>query len=801
MEWGPRGWGIGILFVICVLGEINTKAAETPTTVTKKTVADSLYQTAINMRDQAPLKESLDAFKKVLKSDPQYALAHYHLAKLYAKSNTVNDRQRAKRSIEKATQIAPSNTEFRLAFGDILWQQEFWNEAEAQYQKAFQLDTLNATIAFQLGKRALDAYFKHKDLKHLDIISAIDPRVGPIYNRVTWTAFGNQDLERAIAFLEHAIQIDPTYRHAYYRLGLAHYESNRPDQLVLVSSRLLKHLPGDKNALLFMALGFQAVNRLDQAHKLFTAAINRLNPDERAILESLDLVASLEIRQQIQQTESTFTHQNKTWVDSDTRALFWHKQDPLYLTDYNERRMAHYGRVAYTNLRYGRPEHNISGWQTDQGMAYIKYGRPLNRRIKRADDRFKIAVDEPLSQVETRATRAFGNAHTPMESLFSNIGNRSEAQKKTNFQTEVWTYENFKLEFIAADGRNGRLASSTPKQSRYVDPYKNHKYTTPHQILAFKETGGVRLEIAYALPSNRFQSQTATVDDGLFIFDPTGQEIDKQIHQSTIQWPKPKTHWDRYHILTREIHLSLGNYNILVEARDKQTGAIATFREPQTFVAHKTTLAMSDLFLARRIQEEKPFPEVRSDLSILPNPRRTYNPTDPVYVYLEVYNLIQNEFGRTRFDITYHISAPNKAEIDPALFMDQNIARQITIETFLSETQPQRTRENATDNTDGVSGSAPSPTAHSSHATIESRVKYVLPKSRKTDQLKRATQDGVEMATSVTAEYEGDRTDDFTYLQFDVSQLPTGIHKLTVTIRDRFSNTQTQRHTLFRVMK
>ncbi|MDP6040246.1 MAG: hypothetical protein QGG64_16970, partial [Candidatus Latescibacteria bacterium] len=81
------------------------------------------------------------------------------------------------------------------------------------------------------------------------------------------------------------------------------------------------------------------------------------------------------------------------------------------------------------------------------------------------------------------------------------------------------------------------------------------------------------------------------------------------------------------------------------------------------------------------------------------------------------------------------------------------------------------------------------------------RVKYVLPKSKETDQLKRAAQDGIKMATAITAEYEGDRTNDFTYLQFDVSQLPQGIHKLTVTTTDRFTNTQIRRHTLFRVVE
>ena len=59
------------------------------------------------------------------------------------------------------------------------------------------------------------------------------------------------------------------------------------------------------------------------------------------------------------------------WVDSVERVRFWRRQDPLFLTEFNERRMEHYGRVAYANLRFSRPSKGIEGWRTDMGRAYI----------------------------------------------------------------------------------------------------------------------------------------------------------------------------------------------------------------------------------------------------------------------------------------------------------------------------------------------------------------------------------------------------------------------------------------------
>ena len=64
-------------------------------------------------------------------------------------------------------------------------------------------------------------------------------------------------------------------------------------------------------------------------------------------------------------------------------------------------------------------------------------------------------------------------------------------------------------------------------------------------------------------------------------------------------------------------------------------------------------------------------------------------------------------------------------------------------------------------------------------------------------QLEKANRD---VETTVTARYEGDRTDDFTYLQVDVRELPAGVYKLTVSTTDLLSRGQDKRDVLFRVI-
>ena len=144
-------------------------------------------------------------------------------------------------------------------------------------------------------------------------------------------------------------------------------------------------------------------------------------------------------------------------VPSSLLDRFWSARDPLFLTPFNERRMAHYGRVAYANLRFSRPDKEVAGWQTDMGKVWIRYGRYLGRE----------RTIEPY--------------------------------------WEVWYYEDFRIAFYSFDsfhwrfeflkdckwatgqyGRGEVFSSGFRRRERYVDPYANQKYPLPFQIGFFK---------------------------------------------------------------------------------------------------------------------------------------------------------------------------------------------------------------------------------------------------------------------------------------------------------------------------
>ena len=85
--------------------------------------------------------------------------------------------------------------------------------------------------------------------------------------------------------------------------------------------------------------------------------------------------------------------------------------DPLLLTEYNEHVLERYGRAAYVILCLGRPEKGIKGWETDRGQTFLKFGKPLGKRIVRPgiDEFTYLQID--VSQVPSGIHKLTITAH------------------------------------------------------------------------------------------------------------------------------------------------------------------------------------------------------------------------------------------------------------------------------------------------------------------------------------------------------------------------------------------------------
>ncbi len=740
----------------------------TPIAAGKKQYADTLYQTVLVQVGSVSLEESLDGFRAVLKADRNHAPAHYEMAKLYMSMNTPLTRQSARKALDEATRLEPGNGDYQLMLGELLGKQGLWLKAERHYEKVCETHPERlAEAAYRVGFFSMQAFLKYINLEHVDIVIGMGP---PTYHLFRWEEHAMRDREKALAFLVKSIVADPKNRDAYYDLGLIHFESKNPKGLVMASKLCLDQYRKDKDALLYCGLGYQGMGELETAHEYYMRALERMSAQERALMESVDEIASqkeLSALVSIATTDRT----RIGWTDNREQVLFWRKRDPLHLTAFSERRMEHYGRVAYANLRYGQRLKGIPGSQTDRGKAYIKFGQALNKKATRLE--IPGGVDS------------------------------SNGRFSRNIQggDEEWYYEGFSISFFNSDGldswrfdtRPGRVSGRytfNHEPAHFMDPYRHHKYRVPYQVASFEDGEGYRVELAYALPKYNVSAANGdsgfVLENGVFVFDNAWDEVYRKRSDLDLTWPELTPSGNPVVDSLRNSHLVFqlafrvapGTYHLVGEVRERKRGSIGTFREERGFAIADSMLSISDLLLATQIETGSPFPEKRRHLNVVANPLRTYHRSEPAFIYMEVYNLKRDEYGRTEYEISYRIGRPGEEEIDPYLFLAQrlpgegeasNVAQvNVTRNEKLEITLVEEAREPEDDE-----------------------------QARRIREMARS---GEGAETTITARYEGDREDDFTYLQIDLTHVPAGVHRLSVRVKDTHTGQTATREELLRVI-
>ncbi len=749
-----------------------------------ETTIDTLFQAAVEQVGKVSRKESIVAFEEIVSKEKDYAPAYDELAKLHLLDYTVNGRQRAMRRIQQAIAIDPDNIEYRLTRGKILWHQGFQSRALNQFKDVIKKHPNNTDVLNELGMFWVYDFLSQKDRR--SIRRTIRQNIIQDFK-----IFADEAKREAIQVLRKSIQLDETNQTPYYLLGILYFEDKYWDAFHALMQALRAQYPDDKNVLLFCGLAAYQIGEFDESHEYYQRALDLMGVEERELLESIDLLAPEE--------DQVSRNTTQTIDELLKREMFWKRQDPLYLSDFNERKMAHFGRMAYANLRFRRFSDNVEGWQTDMGKTYIKFGRYRGRRTFF----FSVGQDE---------FRAFYR------------------------MMETWYYETFKIEYCGngADrwsfcggfeaGQGYRYYSGNFVEAshhtfrktaqRFIDPYLQRKYTLPYQIATFEEQNRMRVELSYMIPKNQLTKNPETDKvsfwDGVFFFDQQWSDMYNYRKFKTLTFPKSQPaqnaaarHRNDHLLISRTVPLRQDSYHFSIEFMDQTSGLIGVARDEEPFV-YNQDFRLSDLLVGSDIQAKTALPESRDDLLITPNPVRTFSPSEPVFIYLELYDLQRNDFGSTQYEISYTIGKPEVDTLSPTLFASQSLietmgkteidprseqADQITAEDLQTE-QPQ--------NDDVFDSVFPDGDIWGETRVYTSggQVHHIAAEGLK---IKRS-KDG-DLTRTVTADYEGNREDDFTYLQIDVNQVPEGIYQLTVLAKDKQTEQMDRKYVYFRIVE
>ena len=759
------------------------------------TAIDSLFHAAEQQIGKVSREESIVAFRAILSRDDAYAPAYNALANLYLQANTVNDRQRASQMIQHAIAIDPDNTEYRLTRGKIWWAQGFRFRALSQYEKVIENYPKNTEALDGKGMGQVYEFLGMKD--H--------------YQTLDFKKYAQESKREAEQTLRKSIQLDAANQKPYHLLGILYFEDGDWNAFQALMQDLHAQYPDDKNALLFCGLGAFQLGEFNESHDYYQRALDLMSIEERELLESIDLL--------VPQEDHAFRDTTQTIDGLLEREMFWKRQDPLFLSNFNERKMEHFGRMAYSNLRFRRFSDNVEGWHTDMGKTYIKFGRYRSRKT----------------------------FYLPKGAFYE--------------MRETWFYETFKIEYCGNGGDRWRFCGgyvvggvsfippdsslfdywdegpenafrqrtfsfpSTPQEAshhtfrkiaqRFVDPYLNRKYTLPYQIAAFEKRDSVRVELSYMIPKDRLKSNPETGEvsfwDGVFLFDEQWQDVYN--YRKSVSFPLPPPllaenvaaqHRSDHLLVSRMLSVPQGNYHFSVELLDQTSGAIGIARDEEQYIYDDETFHLSDLLVGSNIQARNALPEGRDDLIITPNPVRTFSQSESVFIYLELYDLKRDNFGSTQYEISYIIGKPEVDTLSPALFASQKLIdtmgkTEIDLRSgqgYYIASEGLLTGQSQDSDEIGSAFADSNIWGETKVYTSGGQVHHIAAEGLK---IKRS-KDG-DLTRTVTANYEGNQKNDFTYLQIDVNQVPEGIYQLTVLAKDKQTEQTDRKYVYFRIVE
>ena len=577
--------------------------------------------------------DTLSAEKYFSESIRKYSdgASYFELAKIDLNRKTFTSRNRAYENLRRAVLKEPDNLEYRYAFANLM--RDFARLSSLdEYKKIISLDSTQVEAWLNLGE------LKAEDFKEFNN-SVRD--MGEIYGSLQ--EFALQDFYESEKYFLTALEKDSLHYNTLLKLSLLYENAGIPEKGIPLLERLIRHNKADKEIYLCLGLLYYKTSKLKEAHSEYKKALDLMSETERRDFTFNSVKLFL---------ESSFEEVFKNYSDEELDQfvnIYWKVSDPLFLTDYNERLLEHYSRVAYANLNFSIPSMEIIGWKSNMGETILRYGEPQNRMRIRPQIGESGAVGMK-TEVWNYPDMTF--AFTDMASSGNYQYVWPAAEKDKLIPQVPGNYHDY-AEYL----RKERPTHYTPK-------FEGPKFEVPYSFLQFKSNKRNHTDL--------YLNYLLSVDDSLF-------SSNGKVNHKVGFYFFDKDYEEQF---SRIVNVKIGKEdetqsvkNLLVEAipdsgfssfeiiRDVDKGTQSSRLTLKIRKFSNNRIDMSDLILAYDVSHIN-FNDSyikRGDLNIKPNPTDFFPGSSPIYIYYELYNLRKNKEGLTDFEQNIIIS-PLKQE-------------------------------------------------------------------------------------------------------------------------------------------
>ncbi len=544
------------------------------------------------------------------------AASYYELAKINLKKDTFLSRNIAYEYFRKAALLEPENLEYRYAFADLM--KDFARRSSMkQYKEIITIDSNQVNAYLSLGD------MKANDFKEFN--KSVRMESG-MFMSVQEAA--NKDFKESEKYLLSALSKDTLNYDAIIKLGLLYERAGKPEKGITLLNRLVRNKKDDKDVHLLLGLLYYRISKMKQSHDEYKLALNMMDK-----LEQYDFTVNsvLLILGNSDVLEPDYINDDNA---DEIIESFWKASDPLFLTDYNERLLEHYSRVAYANLNFSVPSLGLYGWATDMGQTMIRYGDPLNR---------------------ARIRPSMGSGGS------------------VNVKTEVWYYEEMNIAFTDAFSTGNyqyswpasdkdKLVPQVPGNyldfvgdlnrnlpSYYKPKFEGPKIDVPYSITQFKsdKRNNTDLYINYLIPdAENLKADSLNYKIGFFHFDKEYLENFRTINEISA---------NRNDRSPKNLFVTLqpdSGYIAFEMIRNIDNGTFSSHKNFNVKKFNNIRLDISDLLIAGDVSMERKEENYikRNDIYVKPYVSNEFKKEDPVYLYYEIYNLEKDSQGLTNFE-------------------------------------------------------------------------------------------------------------------------------------------------------
>ncbi|MFC1554267.1 tetratricopeptide repeat protein [candidate division KSB1 bacterium] len=654
--------------------------------------AQEHFQQGMTLKEQKKNDEAIEAFKKAVEQDRFYTEALYEMGLIYYDKFTPGDLKNAEDAFDNAIDRCddlniPNSSEkvirYRISYGKTLEEMKKITKAKEQWEKILdhqpenydaltgmakyhgervrqfrirmrdnnQGDDLNLSLynALMSGNIVDDRSYYIKTIRNNRLMNEMPP--------IRWDQFVELDFDNAVMFNNRILDIFPDNRDAIYRKGLLYFDKvifkywdettaltntyvQDPEgivELARIFEDLISRHPDDKDGHLFLGLAYHRLKEYEKASEEFEAAKEIMDELELSVFNIVDF---------LEDGGFYFNYVQSHPEISD----YWLKKDPLYLTEYNERELEHYSRIAEANLRFSIPVKRIEGWQTFQGRILIKYGHP--KYMKK-------------------------NVTNDITSRFEDL---SPSFSMDYIENEVWSYDNFSFIFENSLGDKYGNFTFPPHMNEImrevIEPnfpeYYEYKpkgmfIDFPYDFTTFRGEGGKTLvEMSYGIPVNRIKfseddnNYTGVCRTGVFLHNSGWGSVieDIQIHNIEVGISEIDTSSDELITGALNYQIRPGDYFSSVEMQDIYSENVGFSKDTLEIEEYGYgELQISGILLTNDIRViDETAPIERSNLELTINPRRLFFEEEPIFIYYEIYNLyVEGTPGISNFTVEYSI--------------------------------------------------------------------------------------------------------------------------------------------------